>query len=1018
MLMKLRKRLLLLGAVLTLVCFSFAACGDSDNGEKGNREEYQDENQGGNQAEDATGMADQSVELDENGIPYYDIPKVTVDENGVASWQPMIAAKEYEISFAYEMNGNAGKYVAVAVSETTTETSVQIPEGLCLMVRALYENGSFSDTAVSEYYGEAITTAAQWDAMNGIGNQDTYNPDGGATSGQPEDAVSLVSVDENGVASWEKVQGAVEYEIEYLLQNPDSMVCMLLDYTKVNQIQIPEGYALNIWAIMADGSRSNIGMTAFRGEASRSRDARFDFDVDWDNMPRWDLIANLDVDSLQTKADGSLYFEATAPNGEKMRFWAEDVTLKEGGIVFERTGRITALDPIGRIYAYQVKASEAEYATDTFCMYGGYCIDDNTHLENIDRMLATPGMSVPVSQNDYETVYNNQAYFQPNYIGFAALPFDYLSSDARNQGKFTLNELWVYYDDSSYQTPISEIAFYEYGYGWHLEGADYMVEKELPYLPEKQQMVFSLAVIPELENLNHPWSTDERRQSYANFINGSTNNLFEIGDLKDANGKVLDKQTAKVYEGTTLEITLGKYTKDVKLDVLKEFTDAKTMHDLVPNEYPETIGTLNVVVVPIGWQDEQERANAEAYAEIQSTLGRVMDANGNVTDYSDSLTINDFSLSEYFDLASYGRLNLQSYMTDWFMPPYDFAEMNYMTPHYDFSQEVNRWLHSTYPDMDWTKFDQDRNGYLDAVILVNTGDTSENLTFSPNTFGGAVCISSSYTNVYAGTPEYPNINVCVNINTGHMGDNTLIHEFGHSLGLIDYYDVTYSGIDAVGHYDMQSGNVGDWNPYSKYAVGWITPEVVTGLEKGQSVEIEIGAFATTGDAIVIPAAESEYNGTPFDEYILVDLFTDGGVNKYDAADYGLDGEVGVRIYHIDAVMESHEVKMDDPRYTEKCIVGTVHVANDYKKDGAGYYNVEVIQAGGDNTFTDVDNLSTDFDADDLFRAGDVFTVEKYSEFFYEGLMDDGSEFGYEIEVVSIDEDANGEAKAVIRITRK
>ena len=48
----------------------------------------------------------------------------------------------------------------------------------------------------------------------------------------------------------------------------------------------------------------------------------------------------------------------------------------------------------------------------------------------------------------------------------------------------------------------------------------------------------------------------------------------------------------------------------------------------------------------------------------------------------------------------------------------------------------------------------------------------------------------------------------------------------------------------------------------------------------------------------------------------------------------------------------------------------------------------------------------------------VFTVEKYSEFFYQGLMDDGSEFGYEIKVVSIDEDANGESKAVIRITRK
>lgn len=55
-------------------------------------------------------------------------------------------------------------------------------------------------------------------------------------------------------------------------------------------------------------------------------------------------------------------------------------------------------------------------------------------------------------------------------------------------------------------------------------------------------------------------------------------------------------------------------------------------------------------------------------------------------------------------------------------------------------------------------------------------------------------------------------------------------------------------------------------------------------------------------------------------------------------------------------------------------------------------------------------------ADDLFYEGDTFTVEDYDEFFYNGLMDDGSVFGYTVQIVSIGNDANGIPTATIRIT--
>jgi len=96
-------------------------------------------------------------------------------------------------------------------------------------------------------------------------------------------------------------------------------------------------------------------------------------------------------------------------------------------------------------------------------------------------------------------------------------------------------------------------------------------------------------------------------------------------------------------------------------------------------------------------------------------------------------------------------------------------------------------------------------------------------------------------------------------------------------------------------------------------------------------------------------------------------------------------------------------------------IGTVHYANAYNTEGR--YLIELIQSGGDNTFTDKENLRPRLTAQDLFAAGDVFTADG-SEFFANGRMDDGSEFGYIVEIVRIERNDAGEYSAVVRITRR
>jgi hypothetical protein len=191
---------------------------------------------------------------------------------------------------------------------------------------------------------------------------------------------------------------------------------------------------------------------------------------------------------------------------------------------------------------------------------------------------------------------------------------------------------------------------------------------------------------------------------------------------------------------------------------------------------------------------------------------------------------------------------------------------------------------------------------------------------------------------------------------------------------------------------------------------------VTGLEKGQSVDVEIGTMTTAGDAILIPGADSAYNNTPFAEYMLVDLFAQESLHEYDAKDYDLDGAVGVRIYHVNATMFGHETMYNSGDEYVWETYGFFKHTNDL--DENGFYQLELIQSGGDNTFTAKDKYGNDVSRDDLFYAGDTFEVEKYKEFFKNGKMDDGTDFGYEIKVVSIEENADGGPKAVIRITRK
>lgn len=727
-----------------------------------------------------------------------------------------------------------------------------------------------------------------------------------------------------------------------------------------------------------------------------------------------DVIAGIDYSSIKKEGD-STFFSSQMSNEEVIRFEGRNIEIDEGGITIHPNSEITSLDAIGKIYVYHAQIKDAQkymessgesssYESTLHIGYGYTYSDTKLSVDSAEEVHTYGYASVsPVDWEREEGV--SIAYLEPNFV--------YFSGSEYNEEDLLLTSLSVGYNPNEKVTGIRDLAFDLDMTSSYLEGDFYNSDIEKLADISTGSLDFYLLLEPDTEYAD--LRRDENRIAFV------PKEFYEVGDLKDAEGNVLDKKTARISSGTILEVRIGDYTVNMNLDTQEQYLGALTMNDLVPYAFPKALGEQHVLVVPVAWADQKEEATDTNLSTYKKALGRVENIEGKVTDYSDSKD-KIFSLSEYFDLASYGQYEVTSFLTDWYYIDKTFEENEFAAPKKDYADEILEWVKGTYPEIDWSLYDQDGNGYIDSLILLNAG-VSKSSSYTTISYGGAIHYRESYYGEYAGTSENPNVNCFVTLNQRFLKNgetSTLIHEYSHNLGLIDYYDVDQSGINAVGGFDMQSDNKGDWNAYSKMAVGWIEPQVVAGLASGESVELTIEALSQKGDAIVIPAVGKEYEG-PFSEYIMVDLFSSDGVNTYDSEEYGLEDAVGVRISHVDARMEKRTMKVESEvnlGEMDTYTIGTVHYANNYKADGRGYYNIEVIQAGKKNTFTNPESGNKRLSTADLFYAGDEFSVEEYNEFFYQSLMNDGSEFGYNISVVRIEKNADGTPSATIKITAK
>ena len=441
--------------------------------------------------------------------------------------------------------------------------------------------------------------------------------------------------------------------------------------------------------------------------------------------------------------------------------------------------------------------------------------------------------------------------------------------------------------------------------------------------------------------------------------------------------------------------------------IYNQFSSLVNVHDLGLSSgvhYLPSTGEQKLLVIPI----EIKGYESWATSALKTSIEKAFFGEKSETGWE--------SLASFYRSSSYGQLNLSGTVSDFYNCGLTTSQIQGSTLNSindaGLAKVINgalSWYKSS-TGSDLREFDNDKDGNIDGVwFLYACPDYSEDSSLG-QTFW-------AFTSWFGSTPslEAPTIDtfgwastdfIFEGYGTAQVDAHTLIHETGHMMGLQDYYD--YDGAaNPMGRVDMMDNNIIDHNAWSKFNYGWVSPYVVD--EPGT---ITLRPSVTSGDCLLLPSS-SGWNGTPFDEFLLLEYYTPEGVNEQDSLEgysgrpglYGFS-EKGIRIYHVDARLAIR--KSSGSSYTNKITTAK-----------SSYTTFAHSNSASQNLLDSSDRLIQELDctnkrnfaagkyaADNssLFQAGTTFTLASYAASFpRKTTLNDGGDIPYKISVDSLSE---------------
>lgn len=340
--------------------------------------------------------------------------------------------------------------------------------------------------------------------------------------------------------------------------------------------------------------------------------------------------------------------------------------------------------------------------------------------------------------------------------------------------------------------------------------------------------------------------------------------------------------------------------------------------------YMPSTGDVKILVVPIEIKGES----------FESKYGSKWKETINNGFFGDSSDTGWESVASFYKKSSYGKLNITGTVTDKvtltqtkseFQKSFDSSNENNKTYTDEVMVSVLNSL-ETDEDFDFSEYDANNDGYIDAIWFIYSTeyDSSSKCFWAYTTWANVdgnvngVKPSCYAWASYKFLQEQDYRPGSAYTYEKYSDAHTYIHETGHMMGLDDYYSYDYeysvsnkngNADTPVGANDMMDFNIGDHMAFSKYELGWITPTVVTKELISTNNTLNLQSLTESGKAYLIPIykdGSTDYNGTPFDEYLLVEYYTPTNLNQADSKKgYGLSRQKmytkpGVLVYHVNA----------------------------------------------------------------------------------------------------------------------
>lgn len=321
----------------------------------------------------------------------------------------------------------------------------------------------------------------------------------------------------------------------------------------------------------------------------------------------------------------------------------------------------------------------------------------------------------------------------------------------------------------------------------------------------------------------------------------------------------------------------------------------------------------------------------------------------------DSLLAPTGSVKDIYLENSYGSMTLESTVVAWVTLPnveeYYAGTDDGLGAYPENSQGmVEDALNLVDPLVDFSQFDDDGDGYIDAIDFIHSGYGAETgggggkwiwshrwaLNANIWTSGEGVRVNSYHTEPALWGTSGTNI----------VRFGVIAHETGHFFGLPDLYDTDDVG-NGIGNWGMMANSWGfdnsqhyppHFSAWSKIELGWITPTVIS-----------VPGEYTIGQVETNPQVYRIDHNYPAGEYLLIENRQPVGIEK--KIPHG-----GLCIYHIDE--QADDVTEGYPGQSG------------WPQNGS-HYRVALLQADGDY---DLERGNNRGDAGDVYHGGGISAI--------------------------------------------